>query len=972
MATNERNFRVKKGLVVGDGITVDGGTVDLSSASSIVGVLTDITGESIDSLSNVDLSTAASQGQVLAYNSSTSNWEPTNVSSLSAAEVNDLSQSVTWVNVPDANITQSSVTQHEAALSITESQISDLGTYLTDITAQSIEDLSDVHAMTKVDGYILSWDATNSRWDAVANSGGTVSTIVNSSNSNAAINSTTDALAIGSDAEVANFKSVAVGDLAKQRGVLGVSIGYNAQGGTSGTTNSGTIAIGGDVEVSGGYGVAIGANTRAGFETIAIGSGATATTGTTGSGANALFSGSIAIGLSSQARRSSSLAIGHLAEAGAGGANQSQMALGHAAEAEGARAIAIGYDTEVPTGHQNSIAIGPGATTTASQQLMIGGTNTTTSSGRDVIEDIRVGYASYAPTNAKSLVTKDYVDAEVAGVTFTETNDLTAAVTWANIPDANVPQSAVTQHQASLSLTHGQVTDFDTEVDARIALANVEDLADTTITAAASGDFLRHNGTAWVDSTIQDADIAQSAVTQHEAALSITESQISDLGTYQATSEKGQANGYAELDGSGKVPSAQLPSYVDDVEEYAGSGSFPGTGEAGKIYVDTSQGDIYRWSGSNYVQINDAVTSSDQATQLATARTISLSGDVTGSVSFNGTADVDIVATVADGSHNHTAADVTDFSTAADARIAAASIGDVTDVDITTAAPTSGQLLGWDGSSKFVPVNPGLTRTTLNTTSTAQTTLWEKAPGDFDGGEFTIFAKEGTNVEMCKALIIHDGTDISFTEYGETLTNTNVATFTAELASATAYFAETAISNFSTSAIVNTLDWSLSDGQGGTFADTWFGVNSAGFTVTLNWSNATSTNFQTTAANSSLTAGNAHTSWQSFMNTMLANGPVFNTTLPNGTLTYKYLSGGGVSKSGFEYVVGADGVTLSSATLSDADGNTGAPTWAPISAAVSTTTAQGSSTFSQQGNAKILVTPASANSTDFTIEERLY
>lgn len=41
-------------------------------------------------------------------------------------EVNDLSASVTWANVPDANITESSVTQHQGALSITESQISDL------------------------------------------------------------------------------------------------------------------------------------------------------------------------------------------------------------------------------------------------------------------------------------------------------------------------------------------------------------------------------------------------------------------------------------------------------------------------------------------------------------------------------------------------------------------------------------------------------------------------------------------------------------------------------------------------------------------------------------------------------------------------------------------------------------------------------------------------------------------------------
>jgi chemotaxis protein histidine kinase CheA len=49
----------------------------------------------------------------------------------SFTETNDLSTAVTWANVPDANITQSSVTQHQAALSITESQISDFGTYAT-------------------------------------------------------------------------------------------------------------------------------------------------------------------------------------------------------------------------------------------------------------------------------------------------------------------------------------------------------------------------------------------------------------------------------------------------------------------------------------------------------------------------------------------------------------------------------------------------------------------------------------------------------------------------------------------------------------------------------------------------------------------------------------------------------------------------------------------------------------------------
>lgn len=68
--------------------------------------------------------------------------------------------------------------------------------------------------------------------------------------------------------------------------------------------------------------------------------------------------------------------------------------------------------------------------------------------------------------------------------------------------------------------------------------------------------------------------------------------------------EKGAANGVATLGTDGKVPSAQLPSYVDDVLEYAGKSTFPAIGETGKIYVDTSDNKTYRWSGTTYTEIS--------------------------------------------------------------------------------------------------------------------------------------------------------------------------------------------------------------------------------------------------------------------------------------------------------------------------------------------------------------------------------
>ena len=53
----------------------------------------------------------------------------------------------------------------------------------------------------------------------------------------------------------------------------------------------------------------------------------------------------------------------------------------------------------------------------------------------------------------------------------------------------------------------------------------------------------------------------------------------------------------------GKVPASELPSYVDDVVEYASAASFPATGEHGKIYIALDTNTSYRWSGSTYIPI---------------------------------------------------------------------------------------------------------------------------------------------------------------------------------------------------------------------------------------------------------------------------------------------------------------------------------------------------------------------------------
>ena len=95
-----------------------------ASEAGLASALNDLTDVTITSVAN---------GHILSYNNTSGEWE--NGAPASVSEVNDLTAAVTWANVPDANITQSSVTQHQAALSVTSSQVSDF--------AESVDDRVD-------------------------------------------------------------------------------------------------------------------------------------------------------------------------------------------------------------------------------------------------------------------------------------------------------------------------------------------------------------------------------------------------------------------------------------------------------------------------------------------------------------------------------------------------------------------------------------------------------------------------------------------------------------------------------------------------------------------------------------------------------------------------------------------------------------------------------------------------------------
>lgn len=124
-----------------------------------------------------------------------------------------------------------------------------------------------------------------------------------------------------------------------------------------------------------------------------------------------------------------------------------------------------------------------------------------------------------------------------------------------------------------------------------------------------------------------------------------------------STSQLGVANGVATLGSDGKVPSTQLPSFVDDVLEFANTTTFPVPGDTGKIYVDLSTNQTYRFGGSSYVKITSGEVASvngqtgvvsittvtgnaGTATKLETARTVSITGDLSWSTTFDGSGNV--------------------------------------------------------------------------------------------------------------------------------------------------------------------------------------------------------------------------------------------------------------------------------------------------------------------------------------------
>jgi hypothetical protein len=290
---------------------------------------------------------------------------------------------------------------------------------------------------------------------------------------------------------------------------------------------------------------------------------------------------------------------------------------------------------------------------------------------------------------------------------------------------------------------------------------------------------VKNNSSSWVDQAIGtsgvyggDTTVPQINVNEYGKIVSVSEQTITAAGIGAAaighTHNKSEinnfdtevlnalsptsnsANGYLKLNSEGKIPTSYIPGGVDEIIELSQSGQPTGSGDTTKLYV-TLDNKVWRYSGTQYVEIIPSPGTTDSVSEGAinkyyTAARVQADAPVTSVNTKTGAvtlvaSDVDAAATT----HDHIAANITDFSTAADARVQA-KIG--TSLPKVAGAATAGTATNWAREDHVHPTDTSiLNDSQFNTavdgriTSKASSTTPVASDGTGDFGTGTTWAR---------------------------------------------------------------------------------------------------------------------------------------------------------------------------------------------------------------------------------------
>ena len=386
--------------------------------------------------------TRAGKGTPLTNNEVDANFTNLNNDKLEV-EVNDLTTSVTWDNVPDAYITASSVIQHETALTITESQISDLRNYLTSFTETN--DLS-----------------TAVTWDNVPDDYITESSVTQHESALTITESQISNLQSYLTSETSHADVLVDGDFS--------SAGFMKTNGNGGYSVDATTYLSNEIkdedDMSSNSSTALATQQSIKAYVDAH----------TSPEVNDLTS-SVTWANVPDANITQSSVTQHQ---GALSITESQISnLQTYLTAEANDLSAAVTWANVPNANITESSVTQHQTALSITESQISDLDTYLSNEVKDEDDMASDSATALATQ-QSI--KAYVDSQVSSGGGAEINDLSTTVTWADVPDAYITQSSVTQHQAALSITESQISNLQSYLTTHQDISGKADLSGATFT----------------------------------------------------------------------------------------------------------------------------------------------------------------------------------------------------------------------------------------------------------------------------------------------------------------------------------------------------------------------------------------------------------------------------------------------------------------------------------------------------------